>query len=194
MNVPIPPSSSNTKAMSSFATQEESLARSTSCAKKNIHNKLVVHTDLTAHEQLMLQRIVEAIFDGDLKRLEDAIGELSVVPSRSAHLASVLAGELSCPGVTILPLQSARWRFQGAHESEHISILAIQLVNAKRILALATDRRFGAHVFGQDGPDGQGISNELNEDPRILLKQIGRLAAFSTSAPPPPLYTGRQLP
>jgi hypothetical protein len=180
--------------MNSFATQEESLARSTTCAKKNLQARFALEKDLTGHEQLVLQRICDAIFDGDLKRLADAVAELSVVPARSAHLAAVLADALSCPGICILPLQNARWRFQGAHESEHISIFAIQLVNARRILALATDKRFGAHVFGPEGPDGQGISNELNEDPRILLKQIGGLAAFSTSAPPPPLYTGRQLP
>ena len=194
MNVPIPPSSSNSKAMNSFANQEEGLARSTSCAKKSIHDKLLLRSDATAQEQSIMQHIVDAILDGDLKRLEDAVGELLVVPARAAVLANLVAEALACPGITILPLQNARWRFQGGHDSEHISIFSIKLMNAKRIIAVATDKRFGAHVFGPDDHDARSISSEMNEDPRILLKQIGRIAAFSTSAPPPPLYTGRQLP
>ena len=83
-----------------------------------------------------------------------------------------------------------RWRFGDDDHALEVAVFSIQLIKARRILALATDTRFGVRVFGPGKEADLGISTVLMEDPKVLLKQIGRIAILAGGQTPPPFSRG----
>ena len=152
------------------------------CAKNYLSTRLALATMLSFNEKVLVQRFGEAIMDGDVERLQYCMSALGDHGSRRDTILGIVAGELHTPGVAFLPLQVARWRFTESEELHEVTVLSIQLINARRIFSIASDDRFGPHVYGRE----HGITEELNEDPRILFTQIGRMIANGLTSPPPP--------
>lgn len=162
--------------------QSDAQAQALEHAKNYLSTRLALCTMLSFNEKVLVQRIGEAIMDGHLARLQACMTELGKTASRRDTIARVIAGELTTQGVAILPLQVARWRFSDFDEPHEVAVFSIQLANARRIFSIATDDRFGAHVYSREN----GITDELNENPRTLFRQIGRLICAGLTATPPP--------
>lgn len=148
-------------------------------AKQEYAYRLEQHMELDAAEKLATKNLGNAIFEGDFVRFEALVQGFAGNPRLLERLTQVLAQELNCPGVTVLRTMVSGWRTKTALKPHDIYVVSLQLDDIRRILNVATDRLFGVQVLG---PSKQGTILPLNEDPRLLFRQIGGVA---TQGPPP---------
>jgi hypothetical protein len=190
MTVSLPPSSESRQQADPappVAWQPTDAGPSTQ-ARQSFKNQLVRY-HMSAEDKSLLEIIANAIFDGNLQGLQRALESLREEPQRLIPLTNILAAELRGPGVEVLPAQAAKWQFGNQGVVFDIVVFSIQLTRAKRVLTVSTDCRFGAHVLAATNEYDLGFNQELSEEPRILLKQIGRMLTFSAGQTPPPFST-----
>lgn len=182
------PYESHTSLQPPLSPEEQAVAN----AKQNIERKMQSRRDIDPAIQQAAATIGKAIVEGDLPHLQRALSRHNQEIDFLKKLGNIVGATLSCPGVTFMETCVASWKFSGDQNNTDIAILSVRLNNARRTLCLASEPRFGTKVFGPPrGAENSSTAVELNEDPRLLLKQIARVVAmYSDSGPPPPGIPG----
>lgn len=186
MTVEFPPPLSAFRALNALPDEPSKEEQDAKNAMLKFSSRLSSSPGLEPAEKAVLRTLASAIYEGDLKALQEAVLGFAANPNRLQNVSGLLSAQMQCPGVRILDAPIARWRFADEDQAQEVAVFSIHLTRARRILALATDQRFGVRVLGPGKEDDRNIGNELNEDPRILLKQIGRVATLASGQTPPP--------
>lgn len=161
--------------------------RAVESAKKSIERKIQSLRDLDPGLKQAAATIGKAIVEGDLPQVQRALSKHNQEVQFLKKLGNIVGATLTCPGVTFMETCVAKWKFGGDQHNTEIAILSIRLNNARRTLCLSSEPRFGFKVFGPPrGAENSSTAVELNEDPRLLLKQIARVVALYADSGPPP--------
>jgi hypothetical protein len=161
----------------------ESDVREIETAKQAFIKKLNRNRTISAADRIFVEDFGAAILEGNLGRLEHLVYSFNGRAPYMIKLVNILIQEMQCSGIEIFEPQLAKCRFDDTTTFD-CAVFTIELIRAKRILSIGSHKRLGTHVYGTDAEEGVG--DELNEDPNILMKQIGRLATLSWGHTPPP--------
>ncbi|HEY9790607.1 MAG TPA: hypothetical protein V6D22_09435, partial [Candidatus Obscuribacterales bacterium] len=158
----------------------DSYAFSLESAKNAVSKKLSICGRLGFEEKVLVQRIAEAILQGELVKAQRALAGLHNVRNSWQYIESAMVFCLAGNGIEFLPLQRVHWHFQSSDEVVEIAVISILLVNEQRVLVLSSNERFGAHVVIKDGDE----VSYTKEDADALLRQTGRRLAIELGGCP----------
>jgi hypothetical protein len=130
--------------------------------------------------------LVQLIRDGAFTELEAWIRGYKDNSEELAEIANVARFRLNCSELSIPYTTISRGQPLANGKRTDMVHFMIRFQTVQRILVIPTHPDYHTTVFGP-GRSGTGVATPLTEDPRLLLKQIGRIACINRYVSPPPL-------
>lgn len=157
-------------------------------AKQKLARKLETLDELKPLDFERVCKLGCDLIDGDLRKLEEAVGSYMQRPMLLYHDVRLLARAFAGSGVEFLDTTVFKTEL-GQGQFRDMAIMSVHLKQAMRILTISTIPSMESCVYSiATKIDGCSVMElKTKEEPRLLAKQIGGVLCVGALPGPPPM-------